>query len=92
MANPNSRNALLQGAVAVGQQTTASLTQLYNLTRAEAQTEADWRKAQLDDQSSQVAANQAVQQAMYGNPQDTQPGVVASGGVQSTLSKVMGQY
>ncbi|MBU2801351.1 conjugal transfer protein TrbJ [Acidithiobacillus caldus] len=67
MANPNSRNALLQGAVAVGQQTTASLTQLYNLTRAEAQTEADWRKAQLAQTTQQEEMNQTGNQMLFGS-------------------------
>ncbi|MBU2822218.1 EexN family lipoprotein [Acidithiobacillus caldus] len=40
----------------------------------------------------QVAANQAAEKAMYGNSKNKKPGVVAAGGVQSTLSKVMSQY
>lgn len=50
LANPNSRNALLQGAVAAGQATVSSLTQLQQAVDAENTADMTWKKAQLAQQ------------------------------------------
>ena len=50
LANPNSRNALLQGSVAAGQATVSALTQMQQTMNAEVTAEQTWRKAQLAQQ------------------------------------------
>ncbi|MHB8225403.1 TrbJ/VirB5 family protein [Acidithiobacillus sp.] len=82
MSNPNSRNALLQAAVSVGQATVADDTQLLQTANSEASMNAAWKKNQLARQSM---ANQETQNAMgvlFGNgtyPQ--QSGVSSYNGV-----------
>ncbi|MHB1705949.1 MAG: TrbJ/VirB5 family protein [Acidithiobacillus sp.] len=89
LANPNSRNALLQGAVSAGQATVAALTQMQQTANAEATAEMAYRKNQLAYQTNQVAANDAAQQALYGNPNGNTPVVVTSGGTLNTLTNVL---
>jgi len=90
LANPNSRNALLQGAVAAGQATVSSLTQLQQTLNAESTAEMTWRKNQLAYQTSQVEANDQATQALYGDPNNTQPMVTTSGGTLNNLTRVLG--
>ncbi|UTV80045.1 conjugal transfer protein TrbJ [Acidithiobacillus sp. YTS05] len=76
LSNPNSRDALLQGAVAAGQATVSALTQMQQTANTEATAELTWRKAQLADQTGQTAAvdelnndlNGTGQTVTYGNP------------------------
>lgn len=89
LANPNSRNALLQGAVAAGQATVSSLTQMEQTANDEATMEASWRKAQLTDQTQQTADNQAINQAMYGTPGQTDNSVQTSGGTMNALTRAL---
>ncbi|MBU2764946.1 conjugal transfer protein TrbJ [Acidithiobacillus ferrivorans] len=56
LANPNSRNALLQGAVAAGQATVSSLTQLQQAVDAENTAEMAWKKAQLEGMNANANA------------------------------------
>ncbi|MCY0872893.1 MAG: conjugal transfer protein TrbJ, partial [Acidithiobacillus caldus] len=67
MNDPQSRNKILQAAVAVGQVTTSSLDQLYHLTRTQALVEADWRKAQLEQTTQQDELNQTGNQLLFGS-------------------------
>ena len=90
LQNPQSRNALLQGAVEAGQATVSALTQMQQTTNAEASAEMEWRKNQLAYQTNQEAANQAANQALYGSPDSTQPVVTASGGTLKTLTQALG--
>lgn len=90
LQNPQSRNALLQGAVEAGQATVSALTQMQQTANTEASAEMDWRKNQLAYQTSQVAANQEATQALYGNGTNPQPAVSASGGTLNTLAQTLG--
>lgn len=90
LQNPQSRNALLQGAVEAGQATVSALTQMQQTANTEAAAEMEWRKNQLAYQTSQVAANQEATQALYGNGTNPQPAVSASGGTLNTLTQNLG--
>jgi P-type conjugative transfer protein TrbJ len=90
LQNPNSRNAILQAAAAVGQATVSSLTQLQQTLNTEATAEMTWRKNQLAYQTSQVEADDQATKALYGNPNNTQPGVTTSGGTLNNLTRVLG--
>ena len=90
MQNPNSRNALLQGAVAVGQATVSSLTQTNQLLKVQAATEADWKKAQLAAQTSNTEANQEANQALYGTPGQATPAAASGGGTAAVTQFLSG--
>ena len=66
MQNPQSRNAILQAAVTVGQAEVSDLTQMEQTATAEQNMNAAWKKAQLAKQSAvnQYAKNGIA--AMYG--------------------------
>ena len=78
MQNPNSRNALLQGAVAVGQATVSSLTQTNQLLKVQAATEADWEKAQLANDTQEAQQSQQVANDFFGTSQN--PGTISTQG------------
>jgi len=80
MQNPTSRNALLQGSVAVGQATVSSLTQMNALLNQQANVEAEWKKAQMVQTNKQKGYNQDAVQALYGNPDSNQPVLTSQGG------------
>ena len=69
LANPQSRNALLQGAVAAGQATVTQLAQMVQTTNAEAALQASVDKANLAKQNAdrQASAN-AMNNALGGGP------------------------
>lgn len=90
MQNPNSRNALLQGAVAVGQATVSSLTQTNQLLKVQAATEADWKKTQLAAQTSNTEANQEANQALYGTPGQATPSAASGGGTAAVTQFLSG--
>ncbi|MBU2774498.1 MAG: TrbJ/VirB5 family protein [Acidithiobacillus sp.] len=90
LANPQSRNALLQGAVSAGQATVSALTQMQQTANTEAAAEMEWRKNQLAYQTNQAAANDAAEKALYGDPNNPQPGVVVGGGTWNALSNALG--
>ena len=90
LAHPQSRNALLQGAVSAGQATVSALTQMQQTANTEAAAEMEWRKNQLAYQTNQVATDDAAQKAMYGDPNNAQPGVVVGGGTWNALSNALG--
>ena len=65
MSNPNSRNALLQAAVSVGQATVADDTQLLQTANSEASMNAAWKKAQMEQKQ---ASTQASFNSIFGGP------------------------
>lgn len=69
MQNPQSRNAILQAGVAVGQAEVADLTQLEQTASAEENMDAAWKKAQLAKQNmTQQASENALKNALSGGP------------------------
>jgi P-type conjugative transfer protein TrbJ len=89
MKNPTSRNAILQGSVAVGQQTISSLTQLYNLTRTQAQVQADWQKAKLDNYTKEEQQSQLVAQDFFGSSSGNGGTVTTHGGTLNSTSNFL---
>lgn len=87
MQNPQSRNAILQAGVSVGQAAVSDLMQLNQTATAEQNMNAAWKKAQLAAQTSNTAANQAATKALYGTP--GAPMVVTGGGVGAAFNKAM---
>ena len=65
LANPQSRNALLQGSVAAGQALVAQTAQLVQTTNAEATMQAAANKAQLAKQNADLQANTNVINGMF---------------------------
>lgn len=90
LANPNSRNALLQGAVSAGQATVAALTQMQQTSSSEATAEMSFRKNQLGYQTSQVSEDDALNKIMYGNPDQPQSPITTSGGTLNATSAALG--
>jgi P-type conjugative transfer protein TrbJ len=90
LQDPNSRNAILQAAAAVGQATVSSLTQLQQTLNTESTAEMTWRKNQLAYQTSQVEADDQATKALYGNPNNAQPVVTTSGGTLNNLTRILG--
>ncbi|BDB13384.1 hypothetical protein [Acidithiobacillus ferrooxidans] len=65
LANPQSRNALLQGSVAAGQALVAQSAQLVQTTNAEATMQASVNKANLAKQNADLQANTNVINGMF---------------------------
>ncbi len=90
LANPNSRNAILQAVGKLGQAEVAELGQLSQTVNAQTTLQASIEQKKLGKTAEQHEANQEAETAMYGSPGSNAPAVVTSGGTLNALSQVLG--